>query len=611
MTLADKELQGYERDLTVVFQGDVYPVFVLMERLLRITDKDGNVIPFVLNSQQVRLYKKMCEQRRNKQPIRLNVLKARQIGFSTFIAGVFFIITMLTPNIRTAVVADIEDHAKNIFKKYEFFYNHLDDSNPNRAAIEEYARQNKGQLHPDSYKPKLKSNRGQQYLETLNGNSSLEVVVAGQSAGRSGTYQFLHLSECAFFPNLQDTLTSILQTVSRKNKNSMVFLETTANGFNEYKERWDKDYGRNSIYDAFFVSWFQNPDYSEKIVIPPILEEWEIDMKKKHKLTDEQMNWFHRQYQEIGESKHKMLQEYPAIPLDAFVTSGNSFFDREKMALRKEQLLQVKPIKRGHFIYEKSFSEDGETIILKNIKWEDHPFGCVRIYKEVEELHPYVGVCDPNNGGSDDNAIQMIDNFSVMQVATVQTNEHPHDEVAYQFYCLGMYYNQALLSNEMNLSKIIMEYLIKLDYPNLYMEQAQGVDDLREGVRLKYGHTTKINNRQFMIDTFKIAFRENPSMVVDYNTICQMETFQIVETLSNGVYKTKTLATGKNHDDLVMAFAAFFIVRNQQNATLFEKNAIIREKESNFPAYLEVGMRKNEEKNKKMNGLERRTGIKW
>ena len=204
MSLADIELKDYEKDLMVIFQGYSLPAYVLMEKLLRITDKEGRCIPFLLNRQQIELYKEICLQRRNGKPVRQNVLKSRQIGYSTFIAGLFFIIGMFTPNMKIGVVADVEKHAKDIFAKYEYFYNHLDDSNPNKKEIDAFESANRGKRHPASYKPELKAQRGQSLLQTRAGNSIIEVVVAGEGSGRSNTYHLLHLSECAFFKNLKN-----------------------------------------------------------------------------------------------------------------------------------------------------------------------------------------------------------------------------------------------------------------------------------------------------------------------------------------------------------------------------------------------------------------------
>lgn len=623
MTLADKELKGYEKDLTVYFQGKKYPVFVLIEKLLRIVDKDGKSVQFILNRQQIKLYQKMCKQRRKNKPIRMNVLKARQIGYSTFIAGVFFIVGMFTPNYKVGIVADIKEHAENVFEKYQYFYDHLDDSNPNRAKIEEFERNNKGRTHPLSYKPALKAQRGQQLLQTKAGNSTIEVVVAGESSGRSTSYHLLHLTECAFFPNLKVTLNGLLETVSSKNKNSMIFLETTANGFNEYKDRWDKDITGKTSYDAVFTPWYTNPDYvddeyqeyflkngTEKEL--PLLEEWLYEKQQAYKLTNAQIMWYWQKYQDKGD-KGMTLQEYPFSPVDAFLTTGNCIFDAELVAKRKEEVVKLLPdVEQGIFTYEKFFSQDGSVIELKNAGFRHVRNGDIKIYEKPFPTHPYVGICDPNNGGSDDSAIQIIDNYTLKQVAVLKTNEMSLDRVAYQFYLLGKMYNWALLSSEMNLGKSVMEYLLKLHYPKIYITQQSQFDDYKQGISRKYGHTTTKANRQWMIDSFEIAFKENPRMVSDYDTLSQMETFQTVEHVDKrGHITRKDEATGGNHDDLVTSFMAFFLVRTQQTTIPSDSGNFSRPKFSSIEeaqAYYEEKMRRNHMQH---GSLERFTGIKF
>lgn len=621
LTLADKLLSEYRDDLTVAFQGYAVPVYFMIEKYLKIVDKNGRCIDFELNRQQIALYIEICEQRRSGRPIRQNVLKSRQIGFSTLIAGMFFVIGMFTPNMSVGVVADIKDHAQNIFKKYEFFYDHLDDNNPHREEIEKYARENKGALHPHSYKPTLKARRGQSFLETEAGNSIIEVVVAGESSGRSGTYQLLHLSEAAFFTNLKVTMNGLLETVSSNNLNSMIFIETTANGFNEYKERWDKDVVGRTAYNAFFVPWFSNPEYADMTYLKdpakelPLFEEWFYEKIKAHPgLTNAQLMWYWNKYQDKGD-KGMTLQEYPFSPTDAFLTSGNCIFGAELVARRKDEVLKEQMLKKpitGHFVYEAHFSQDGSQIELKRDAFVPGRNGVIKIYKDPISTHPYVGVCDPNNGGSDDAAIQIVDNHTLEQVAVMYTNEMDHDKIAYQFYLLGKMYNVALLSNEMNIGKAVMDYLIKLKYPRLYINQKAAYEDFRQGVSKRFGHMTTKANRSFMLESLKIAFRENPYMINDYETLSQMESFQRIEKISGtGKSTFKAEASGGNKDDLVMALAGFFEVRGQQTALLTKEHARLDNKMSFDEATMYIEKKRREQSQPKLNKLERQVGIRF
>lgn len=582
MTLADAELRGYERDITVRFLGVVMPCWRFMEHYLYISDKDFRTVPFHLNRPQIRLYRAMCEQRRRGIPIRENVLKARQMGFTTFISALLFSLTMFEQNVRTAVMADIEDHAHNIFAKYEFFYRHLDDSNPNKAQIEEFERTHPGERSRLSYKPVLKANRGSEYMQTKFGNSSIEVVVAGKSAGRSGTYKYLHMSEVAFFSNLLDTITGVRATVPTTNRESIVVFETTANGFNEYKDRWDKDMAGRTNYEAFFTPWFETPEYSQELLrgqSMPLLEEWEYQKQREYGLTDPQMLWYHSQYMETGD-RQKTLQEYPFCPTDAFMSTGQCVFGSDEVAMMKDRVSRrpgLGVLRCGVYEYSQHFSDRGDSISLTGIRWGNRRNGAIKIYEEPLEGHPYVGVCDPNNGGSDDCAIQIVDNHTLRQVAVMRANDMQLDEVAYQFYCLGMEYNVALLSNEMNLGKTVMEYLIKLGYPKLYVSQSLGFDDYRQGMSSRFGHKTEQNNRQWMIDSLRIAFRQDPWMISDYETLCQMETFQKVRhEARSGAVTYKDEASAGKHDDLVTSLMAFFLVRSQQTTLIKEQEIGLR-----------------------------------
>lgn len=568
MSLADVELAEYNYDLTVFFQGKKYPVYVLMEKLLKITDKDGNCVPFILNRQQIELYKEICKQRRAEKPVRQNILKSRQIGYSTFIAGLFFIIGMFTPNMKVGVVADVEKHAKDIFAKYEYFYNHLDDNNPNLVKIKEYSIQNKGKIHPSSYKPKLKAQRGSQLLQTLYGNSIIEVVVAGEGSGRSNTYHLLHLSECAFFKDLKITLNGLLETVSSKNKNSFIFLETTANGFNEYKDRWDKDVLNKTSYHALFMPWFMNPEYTDENyekpgIKMPILEDWLYEKQNKYNLTNAQIMWYWGKYLDKGD-KGLALQEYPFCATDAFLTSGQCIFNTELIATRKEELLPLQEsLKRGMFLTYARYSEDGSMIDLKVTMFAESKNGALTIYKDVEPDHPYIANLDPAMGGSDYYVIQVIDNYTLEQVAVYRSNSPSgDDEVAFQLVALGRYYNNALISAETNNANgsYILQVADKCGYNFIY--QDNDYEALTDKYANRFGYKTTQKNKNPMVSLLKIAFRDNYRMINDYETLTEMEEFEVVKNTTS--QKETYKATGGNHDDLVMALCGCMLVRESR-----------------------------------------------
>jgi len=226
------------------------------------------------------------------------------------------------------------------------------------------------------------------------------------------------------------------------------------------------------------------------------------------------------------------------------------------------------PPKTGRFRYERSVSSDGELITVSKVWFEETRGGPIAILSEPDPTHPYVVTCDPNMGGSDDVAMQVVDNYTGRQVARFKASKIPLEQCAYQLYCLGREYNWALASSEVNVGQIVMSLLMRMRYPRMHVSQAESYENYRRVARTYYGHKTTKSNRQFMIDSLNMAFSEDPSIVSDYDTLCEMESFQVVERFDSegNVTSSKQEASGGAHDDLVMALAAFYLVRGQQSA---------------------------------------------
>lgn len=537
-------LAPYDRVLVIKTKAGLVPLYKFIEKFLYIENAHGMRIQFILNDDQVDLYKSMCEQKQRGEPIRINILKARQAGFSTFIAAIIFCSVIFTPGQRAAIVADIAEHASNLFGKYNFFYDNLPVDIKERLV-------------------KVKSNAKELVVSHGEQTSSIRITVQGDSAGRSGTYQYLHLSECAFWDDLDSTLVSLLQTVSNDNKNSMVFFETTANGVNDYKKRWDNDYSGNTKYMPKFYPWYTNKRYvvADKDIREFRKPNWLAEIEVEYNLTPNQVAWFFDKYNEFNGDLDKLRQEFPSNPVEAFVTSGNSVFNADLLRKRKEEIMRTVTFKRGVFQFEAQHSMDGKRIDVTKREWIDSRNGSIKIFKEPEAGHPYVVVNDPAQGGEDYYATQVFNNYTGEQVAVYHRNKCDADDAAYQMYCLAMYYNKAMITGETNTTSYLLELCHKMGYRFIY--QDQDVEDLSNRYLNKFGFKTKQNNRQYMIDLFKIAFRENPRIINDYETICEMEAFQVVK---NSKGKEKAEATGGKHDDLVMSACGFYLCRGAQTS---------------------------------------------
>lgn len=582
-TLADEILHQFDRDLAIMFKDPVdgevksFPVWFLIERYIRITDTKGNFIPFELKREQIEMYKELCLLKRQGKPMFLDILKARQIGFSTLIAAIYVIVTLLVPNRKAVIVADVAKHARNIFQKYKFMYENLPQWMKNAIPLE-------------------KSNAFEVAVSYGNGmRSSITIETASDSTGRSDTANNLHLSEVAFWKvDIGDVVASLMQSVDTTDPNAIVIFETTANGYNGYKEIWDKDCAGETSFKPLFYPWFGDDRYSRPYTGFP-LNETEKRLMKDYNLTYEQIAWYRAKLGELRGDDRKLRQEFPSSPVEAFLTTGHSLFSAELIALRKEEIFgQDYP--RYEFAWgEKRYNETGEQLELNDIVLVKKDRGLITIFKDVEPRHPYIISVDPSNGGSDSFVAQVFDNYAFEQVAILSISECTDFEwIGLQICCLVKHYNNALLNAETNntTGTYVLELAKKLGHTLIYQDNS--VETLSDRYEDKFGYKIKTTNREYLIALLTIAFKDKYRFVNDYGTLCEMENFQIVRNERTG--KEKSEATNGAHDDRVTALFGVFLARRSMEQTTF----LLEESPSDKKVYVdpENFYRKPKEKSK-------------
>ncbi len=147
---------------------------------------------------------------------------------------------------------------------------------------------------------------------------------------------------------------------------------------------------------------------------------------------------------------------------------GKTLFDAEAVGRRLMALRDVKPLREGLFGCEYK----DERITDGSIKWTDERGGYIHIYEDVLPGHPYVIGGDTAGDGSDFFIGQVIDNSNGKQVATLR---HQFDEDLYarQMYCLGKYYNNALIGIETNFSTYPVKELERLRYTHMFVREIE------------------------------------------------------------------------------------------------------------------------------------------
>jgi hypothetical protein len=273
-----------------------------LNNLYQIKNKQGQMVPYKFNWAQERLYSEMHY---------LNIiLKARQLGCTTFIDLLFLDTCLFNSNKNAGIIAHHQDDAKKIFEeKILIPYENLDESL--KAAI------------PTDTKSKSE-------LQFAN-HSYIRV---GTSM-RSATLQYLHVSEygitCARFPDkAQEIRTGALNTVQA---GQIAFIESTSKGrIGHFPELWDQAYDLHKRmsklskldWRIFFFPWFDEPEYE----IEPVgmvfgareLEYFE-DLAAKHNvhLSERKKAWYSKKWETLGPA---IKQEYPSTPEEAWEGGG-------------------------------------------------------------------------------------------------------------------------------------------------------------------------------------------------------------------------------------------------------------------------------------------------
>ena len=422
-----KRSAGKEKAKQVV--NALYDFECFCEKYLKIKTKKGTIEPFVLNEAQRQFIRAVFEEYQKGKPIRIIILKARQLGFSTVTEALIYYLDSLQEAKNAFIVAQDTDASGNLYEMFRLYYDEVPEvikpmrklnnakkltfENPSKKEIER-------KIHPG-----LKSQ--------ISVNSAEKKVLA-----RSGTIHYLHVSELAFWPKSKKKkhMTSLFQALSSE-PGTLSVIESTANGMEEYKEMWDAAVEGRNDYRPLFFAWFQMPSYRMPVPENFKLTEEEKELKKRFNLDDEQIQW--RRYtirNDCNNDPRQFRQEYPSVPEEAFLLSGEGIFDNE---IIQSMLLDLK--------YEgKSYEID---YIKENHYLKDN--GTLTIYKEPEEDKRYILCADTAKGKSNgDWDVAYVLEYRTGEMVAKLRGKWDTDKYGKRLNYLGRYYNDALLAVENN-----------------------------------------------------------------------------------------------------------------------------------------------------------------
>ena len=283
----------------------------LAEKLLYVRTREGGTAPLKPNKAQM-----MFERRRGERNI---VLKARQMGLTTWAAARFFLRTITRPGTLTLEVAHSQEAAEEIFRIVHRFVDYLPEGL--REGALRTSRANARQI----VFPEM--------------DSQYRVVSAGdRNAGRGLTVQNLHCSELARWPG--DPAETLAGLRAAMTPGAELILESTPDGVGGcFHEEWQKALETGMV--RHFFPWWMEKRYRTQAVDEASLTFEERDLMAHRKLDLEQIG-YRRQIR--ADFRGLAKQEYAEDCDSCFLASGDSVFELE--AIEKRLATMAAPVEQ-------------------------------------------------------------------------------------------------------------------------------------------------------------------------------------------------------------------------------------------------------------------------
>lgn len=283
-----------------------------IRNLYHIIDKKGIKTKFSPNWAQERLEKDIwyCN----------IILKARQLGISTYICMLFLDRCLFNSNKAAGIICHTREDSEYMFKRIKFAYENL----PQEIRSERIA----------------KSDSARELV--FNNGSSLRV---GTSM-RGSTLQYLHISEfgkiCAKYPDkAEEIITGSLNTIA---PGQYVFIESTAEGREGYfydlcriaenQKKMDAVLTKMDFKFHFFP-WWEEPAYrigSQVVMTQEDLDYFESLRSRGITIDNEQKWWYALKKSTQGDN---MYREYPSTPDEAWESAVNGAYYANQISLAR------------------------------------------------------------------------------------------------------------------------------------------------------------------------------------------------------------------------------------------------------------------------------------
>jgi Terminase RNaseH-like domain len=488
---------------------------LMIEALLKVRGKGKGLVLLKPNRAQ-REYSRNC----SKKNV---VLKARQLGITTYIAARYFIQTITQPGTMTVQVAHTQESAEAIFNIVHRFWENLPKQMQKGALVRSRAS-------------------SRQIVFPWLDSQYRVATAADPNAGRGMTIHNLHCSEVARWPrDAEETLASLRSAVPEDGE---IVLESTPNGAGGvFYEEWQR--AEEVGYVRHFFPWWYEEKYRIKNLEPqktqrdaeegedsgsnelshiskiarcgaPAHTEEEEELVRRFGLDAGQIAWRRASWARL---RGMAAQEFAEDPVSCFRASGECVFELE--AIERAAQLGGTPLESR---------ENGRLVI----------------WLPARPGKKYIIGVDPAGGGSegDYSCAQVIERKTAMQCAELHGHYSPR-ELAAKVVELGNIYKDALIVVERNNHGFgVLAHLRAMGCGSVYREGEQD------------GWLTSAVSRPAMIESLAAVLAEAPGLFSSPRLLNECRTF--VRHADGG-----SAAMAGAHDDCVMAMAIALAARER------------------------------------------------
>lgn len=520
---------------------------------LKVVNHKGDTVPFKYTWSQLQVARKIKEIEAQKLPIRLYILKSRQVGMSTMIAARIFSKVWAKDNTEALIMAHQEIRAKELIGRCKFFYTSLKDSLKLKLAQD--------------------SKAALQFADT---RGLLNIISAKNwEAAVGGTKQLLQLSEFSRYSKAMTILQGMEHPVIYS-PGTEVYLETTGHGHGtEAHQFWDACKAGYENYVPLFLAWQNDPACTWK---------FESERDRDYKLgeayeyeprLEERMRHFKLSagnvyycYQYLKNKSHgdyeDFLENYPCDDEEAWRASGQSYFGAENINALKTADFPFTYKVWNTFSLDREFTtfDDLQTVEMLDENG-NKPF--LKIWKGPNAMASYVVSGDSAEGLEDGNfsSTFVIDMDTLEMMAEFHGKVRP-DEHARIISSVCNIYNGAIAAPEYNTpGNVTLSELKRVYFGNIY--RWRWVDDHKFKLSNKLGWQTNSTSRPLMLQLGKRIVADvakdrimTKGIIKSRMLVDEMKTF-VVNELDGSPE-----ATAGSQDDRVMAWCIALIVAYQE-----------------------------------------------